>query len=253
MIKQDNIIAPRPKPNGHIQSIERNVGDFAKSHGQYANSQNPLTSPTAKRLLGASKDALISPQRQRELSASAAAKQASAWWLQFLQTPPGTPFRATFARRAARVLLGGGTVNVIVNAAVALARLAACSLKEDMYGKVQKDVANIIRTYTSTVGTVENFVKSLSIDASDVDFDEGRGDRWRVGEVQAVLAALKEGLKGLMGEFGEFREDLGLSIGEARMAREACGLDRGAGGERVKRRENIVAKEMEEVDGHRRR
>lgn len=210
-IKQDNILSPAPQAH----TVTAEFGSFAKAHGQNANSHNPI-SPRARKLLEISKAAFLSKPQQEELSPSGISRRIHAGWLDFLKTSAGIPFRKTFARRASTVVFGGRTsVAVVANAVDALAKLAVCSLKEDKYGRVQGDVAGIIRTYTAAIGTVEGFVVGLDVDSTDVEFVDKR-----VPEVEAVVRGLREGLGEMIGAFEEFREDLGLSIREMRVARE---------------------------------
>lgn len=145
--------------------------------------------------------------------------------IQFLQTPLGAPFRHTFKRHASAVVLGTpyGGFGPIIDAINALTKLAVCSLKEDSYGQVHQDVANIMRTFTSTAEVLDNFIQTMPFHWTDVE-----AKREEVPEVAMILAALREGLRDLVNEFGEFKELLGLSVAEMRKAKEtvAAGADR---------------------------
>ena len=105
----------------------------------------------------------------------------------------------------------------VVHASKALSTLCACSLKEDDFGQVAKDVALIMRTYVETITAVESFVRGLEKHWSDVFF--AAGDR-EVKEARAVVAALKMGLEEVVLVFGEYAGAVGVSMKELREARE---------------------------------
>jgi nucleoporin NDC1 len=118
----------------------------------------------------------------------------------------------------AAIVLGSpyGDVGIIVDAIDALTRFSVCSLIEDKYGNVQRDVPLIIRTLTSTVNKLKDFKKNSKFHWTDVEKD-------RVcPEVDAVLIVLKTGLDELISAFGNYSQDLGLSQSEMRKAREAA-------------------------------
>jgi len=118
----------------------------------------------------------------------------------------------------AAVVLGQpyGDVGIIVDAIDALTRFAVCSLTEDKYGNVQRDVKLIIRTFTTTVTKLEGFKKSLGVHWTDIE------KKQESPEADAILVALKGGLNELVTAFGDYSEDLRLSQSEMRMAREAA-------------------------------
>ncbi len=118
----------------------------------------------------------------------------------------------------AAIVLGQpyGDVGVIVDAIDALTRFAVCSLKEDNYGNVQRDVKLIIRTFTTTVTKLEGFKKSIGIHWTDIERKQ------ESPETDTILVALKSRLEKLIEAFGDYSEDLRLSQSEMRMAREAA-------------------------------
>ena len=118
----------------------------------------------------------------------------------------------------AAVVLGSpyGDVGIIVDAIDSITRLAVCSLKEDPYGNVQRDVPNIIRTFTTTVAKLEDFKKRLGVHWTDVE------KKQESPETDTILAALKGGLHELLAAFGDYSEDLRLSQRDMREAREAA-------------------------------
>jgi len=91
-----------------------------------------------------------------------------------------------------------------------------CSLAEDEYGHVQRDVKTIIQTLTTTVLNLEALKENLGFHWTDV---ERKKD---CPEVDIVLNALKTGLNELVNAFGDYSEDLRLSQSEMRAARVAA-------------------------------
>ena len=183
------------------------MGTFAKVHGQ-SPSQSIITQ--AKGVLTSKQQYAVTPEGFKGLFKEYAT--------QVLRTPLGWPFRQEYRRKIAAVVLGSpyGDVGIIVDAIDALTRLAVCSLTEDMYGNVQRDVKLIIRTLTTTVIKLEAFKQSLEVHWTDVE-----GTR-ESPEVDRILAALKDGLNELLTAFGDYSEDLRLSLSEMRMAKEAA-------------------------------
>jgi nucleoporin NDC1 len=118
----------------------------------------------------------------------------------------------------AAVILGSpyGDVGIIVDAIDSLTRLAVCSLKEDPYGNVQRDVPKIIKTFTATIAQLEGFKQSLGMHWTDVE------KKKESPEVETILAALKGGLHELLDAFQDYSADLQLSQRDMREAREAA-------------------------------
>jgi nucleoporin NDC1 len=116
------------------------------------------------------------------------------------------------------VVLGSpyGDVGIIVDAVDSLTRFAVCSLKEDPYGNVQRDVPNTIRTFTATIAKLQGFKQSLGVHWTDVE------KKQESPEIDTILAALKGGLQELLAAFGDYSEDLRLSQRDMREAREAA-------------------------------
>lgn len=191
------------------------IGSFAKSIGQVPGA-DPI-SPHARKLLTYGADKVLTKEQQQELSPTGLFGKFKSYVIQFLQIPLGVPFRHTYKRHASAVVLGTphGAFGPIIDAIGALTKLATCSLKEDKFGKVFQDVANIIRTFTSTADVLENFIQTMPFHWTDVE-----AKREQIPEVDMILTALREGLRDLVNEFGEFKDELGLSMGEMRKAKE---------------------------------
>ena len=207
-IKQDDIFTkPQPKKRG----VGEKVGQIAKDHGQ-----SPVApiSPRAKKLVEKAEKA-VAPKEQQDQSFMALLKE---WSLLLLKYQVGWPFRQEYRRRISTIVLGQpyGDVGVIVDAIDAVTRFSVCSLAEDEYGHVQRDVKTIIQTLTTTVLKLEALKENLGFHWTDV---ERKKD---CPEVDIVLNALKTGLNELVNAFGDYSEDLRLSQSEMRAARVAA-------------------------------
>ncbi|KAI0025066.1 nucleoporin protein Ndc1-Nup [Xylariomycetidae sp. FL0641] len=144
------------------------------------------------------------------------------WAFKVLNAPVvGPVFQQQFGKRLTKAALGApyAEISVYVNAAYALSQLAVCSLTEDKYGNVQRDVPTIIRTFTSVIIKLEQFRDGFPVHWTDV-----RQSR-TCEEVEEVLKALKGGLKELITAFGQYSSDLRLSRADMRLAKEAAGWE----------------------------
>jgi len=210
-----DIFSATPTGKTESQRAVEAVGRFAKRHGQ---SPPESLSPRSKQLLIKAESAVLTREQQEALSKQGLSGLFRAWFLVILKTSLGWPFRQEYRRKMAAVVLGTpyGDVGIIVDAIDALTRLAVCSLTEDKYGNVQKDVKTIIQTFTKAVTTLEEFKTRLGVHWTDVEHKQ------ESPEVDTILAALKGGLNDLIGAFGDYSQDLRLSQSEMRMAREAA-------------------------------
>jgi nucleoporin NDC1 len=190
------------------------VGNFAKSHGQ-----SPLNnlSPRSKKLREKAENAILTKEQKDAVAAGGIGALFKEWALWVIRSPIGFPFRQEYRRRIEAVVLGSpyGDVGIIVDAIDSLTGLAICSLKEDKFGNVQRDVKTIIQTFTVTILRIEGFKKSIGFHWTDIE------KKQQSEAVETILAALKGGLKDLIDEFGGFSQDLKLSQSELRTAREA--------------------------------
>lgn len=240
----------KQKPN-----LMNYVNNFAKSIGNSPNAQDPV-SPQAKKYLKWAADEALTPQQRQYLTSGYLQREASGYMGQFLMTPPGEPFHQTFARSIASIVLGSPTSNQanITHAASALAKLCVSSLKEDDYGQVQKDVAKIIRAFTSTIKDAERLVMEFKPSWTDVTFHEVTGrqiyDPWTLQAVEdpksvedfqarfirtgriarftqekkeftQIMNALKGSLEEILLAFEEYAGALGLTRKDLREAKEA--------------------------------
>ena len=201
---------PSSRGGGVIQA----VGAFAKSHGQSPSQ----SSPVARKLLKEAEDVVLTPKQKQEVAVGGFSALFKDWAARYLQSAVGRPFRQEYVRRIRTVVLGSpyGDVGIIVDAIESLTRFAVKSLQEDKYGNVQRDVKLIIRTFTTTVTTLEKFKNTLEFHWTDVE------KKRESPEVDVILATLRGGLDQLINVFGNYSEDLRLSQSEMRMAREAA-------------------------------
>jgi nucleoporin NDC1 len=210
-LKEDDILSPVPKRKMTGDTIARYVSSTIKAHS-HPQDGSPILKAIEKssaqvlsRGMGKESSPVGSPEKHTLSS-------------RVLQSPLGWPFRQTFRRRIAVIVLGSphGYVGLIVDAVDAVARLAVCSLKEDPYGNVQRDVARIIRTFTATITRLESF--KVSLDTHWTDVEQKRDSP----EVDTILTSLKSGLHDLLEAFGDYAEELRLSQSDMKSAREAA-------------------------------
>ena len=204
---------PRPKSRG--ASAAQYFETISKSLGQ---STPRNTSPVIATLMAKAEDAVHTRKQKEDLAKDGFPAPLRDWAIWFLQTHLGWPFRQEFSRKIANVVLGSpyGDVGMIVDAIDSLTRLAVCSLQEDKYGGVQKDVKKIVQILTATYTKLEKFKTTMKSHWTDVE------KKRESNEVAAILDALTNGLDQLVEAFGNYSEDLRLSQSEMRLAREAA-------------------------------
>ena len=141
--------------------------------------------------------------------------------VKIVRSPLGHPFRHPFTRRANAVVFGGSgeysSACVVINAVDALTNLTTNSLTEDKYAQVSKSVPQIIRFYAAAIQGLESFVAGLQPHWSDV------GGKERVGDVDTLLTALKQGLESVFGVFGEYLDGLGMGSSEVKQYKMLLG------------------------------
>lgn len=213
-IQNDNIWKERPQAKTTAQRIVRTSEALALEYG------NTPTSPISvegRRLLSQAKSKVMTPEQQKALTPQGIWVALSPFVLNFLQSPVGWPFRQTFRRRIAAVVLGKpyGDVGIIVDAIEAVSRFSVCSLKEDIYGNVQKDVPGIIKMLTSSIAGLEAMRNSFGVHWTDV---EGKTES---PEVDMVMAALRQGLQNIVDAFGAYFDDMKMNRADVRAATEA--------------------------------
>ncbi|KAI9716006.1 MAG: hypothetical protein M1812_005640 [Candelaria pacifica] len=230
-LNEGNIFTSSPPPTNRREKVQAGIGSATKSFSQRSTaqgSQSPL-SPKVKGMLTNGADKVMTKENQQAFSPSAIRSNIYGYIIQFLRSPLGGPFRQTLSRRATAVVLGTpyGDIGTIVDAIDSVTRLAIYSLTEDPYGKVQNDIPTIIRTFMRSVPHLEAFKQNLQPHWTDVEYED-QGIR-RLDEVDIIIGSLRGGLREVLRAFGEYAENLGLSVGEMRIARETAAVDRGEG------------------------
>ncbi|PGH22969.1 hypothetical protein AJ80_03018 [Polytolypa hystricis UAMH7299] len=244
-----NIFLSSPKPNTRPEKFESAFGSVAKSYGQSPD-WTPAARDKARNMFDRAATAVLTPERRRRLSASARelkrltnssmtttapSGQSGTTNLHpllqtLLRSYIGRVFQQPYARRLRMVVLGSpqGTISPIVDATESLTRLLVASLTEDTFGKVQNDVASVVRLFTETITALESFTSGsgLPVHWTDVDFSRRAAskDARKVEDVEIVLSALKGGLAELLDEFRLYLGQIGLVGKDLRLAREAAGL-----------------------------
>jgi nucleoporin NDC1 len=224
--RHEPILQSTPQKYTFRHEVEKVVTHIATDPAQPSQ-----LSPLAKKAMATAKDELL--KKQKEVTGSddplSLFKTVA---LKILNTPVGWPFRQEFSRRLTAVVLGTpyGEPSLYVNAITALSLLAVQSLKEDKYGNVQRDVATIIRTFTTVTSKLEAFKAGFPVHWTDVE------KKKESPEVDAILEALRDGLRNLVEAFGPYARDLRLSLTDMRLAREAAGIEND---EQVARRQEM--------------
>lgn len=194
------------------------VGSFAKSQGELSPPDKISRSRQLKddEKKAKTKDAQPTQFQRPEGIQSILREQVTL----LLRLPIGAPFRQEYRREIASVVLGTphGDLGIMVDAIDSITRFAVCSLLEDKYGKVQRDIKAIVETYTQTIIKLQAFRTQLGAHWTDV---EGQQES---PEVDLLLAVLKSGLKELVGAFGDYIVELKISQTEFRAAKEAMNM-----------------------------
>ncbi|KAI1124139.1 nucleoporin protein Ndc1-Nup [Nemania abortiva] len=212
-----------PRPNAGVALVADTVVKVITSPGR-----TPIQSWAPKLRRGAAfvADHAMTREQREAIQPEALQGYLGALSLRVLALPIiGPIFRQTFARRLAKAVLGTpyAETSIYINAAYVLSRLSVCSLNEDRYGNVQRDIPTIIRTFTTIIRKLEAFRDGFPNHWTDID-----GIR-ECPEVTEVLVALKDGLGALVETFGEFAANLRLSRADMRLAREAAAYEERAG------------------------
>ena len=254
--KQENIFLASPKPSTRPERFEAAFGTVARSYGQ-APDWTPKAKEKALDLFDRASAAVLTPSQREKLSLSAqdlkllTGREASTppgretspphpILGQLVRLPIGYLFRQPYKRRLRRIVLGTphSGVACIVDAADVISRFLVASLTEDQFGKVQADVAGVIKLFTETISALEAFVSEdgLPVHWTDVDFPSENADAEtrkvarKVDDVEIVLARLKTGLSELLSAFKPYLSEVGVTTKDLRLAKEAAGDVGGADG-----------------------
>ncbi|RAL05802.1 nucleoporin NDC1 [Aspergillus ibericus CBS 121593] len=241
--KEDDIFAPSPKAATRPQKFGEAFSTTAKSYGNSPD-WTPTARARARDVFDRASSVMLSPERkQKLLGSSQELKLLTApstskpenlhpFLTQLLRSPLGRLFRQTYARRLSGIVLGTPHANhcSIIDAIESLTCLLIKSLHEDQYGKVQADVASVIRLLTDTIMTLEPFIHDgLDAHWTDVNFPpssnpEAQATARRVPDVDLVLDTLKRSLKDLLSSFSPYSRNVGLVAKDLRLAKEAAGI-----------------------------
>ncbi len=213
----------KPAASSIRAEVEKKVASLAFSPGRTAVQD---LSPLGKNMADGARrarDMVLSKQHQALVAPGNLRRLFGGQVRAFLANPLlGAPFRPafTFRARLAAVVLGTplGEPSLYVNAVAAVTRLATASLAEDRLGNVARDVPLLVRTLTRVIADLDAF-KTAGMPPHWADV-EGKRDS---PETDEILAALREGLGEVVAEFGPYSADLGLSLKDMRLAREAAG------------------------------
>ncbi|KAK4989756.1 hypothetical protein LTR66_006977 [Elasticomyces elasticus] len=222
-LQQANIFTNAPPRGSKTATIQADLGALAKSFGQSPGA-NP-TPPAAKKLLTYTSNRLLTDGQRTSLRPTNIQSKVNGYIMMFLRSPFGTPLRQSFARRVTAVVQGtphSDRSNILFSTQI-LTTLATCSIHEDKFGQVAKDVPSIIRTMVPTIQSIQIFMQTLPPHWTDVEFDEKGGEGRKVKEVEEVVEGLRAGLEGVLTAFGEYADGLGLSAAEIRVAKELVG------------------------------
>lgn len=213
-VSNEKILLATPAKKTLRSEVEKVVGQSAMSPGQ-----GSRLSPIVQKSLAEAKGAVDSFARQAA-GTDNPNNPFHYWTRRVLDSPLGASFKQTLNRRLTAVVLGTpyAEPSLFLNAISALTRLAVLSLAEDSYGNVQRDVATIIRTFTTIITKLEKFKAEFPVHWTDFDGSK------ECAEIDAILGALKEGLKQLITSFGPYARDLRLTFADMRHAREAAGV-----------------------------
>lgn len=178
---------------------------------QYGNS--PGAKPIHNALEFGSKKLLSSAQREKlKKQPEIVEQKVESWWTDALKSPFGYFLRKPFSRLVTKVVCGKGGYSesgVLVDAISAVTILVKEALREDKFARVQKEIPNILLTFTETINAIEGFLGGLAPHATDVFFTQE--SRKEVVEVNEVLQALKDSTGGILMMYGEYLSNLGMN------------------------------------------
>ncbi|KHJ36106.1 putative nuclear envelope protein [Erysiphe necator] len=214
-----DIFTAAPKLSSTSQGVSRAMQKIAKNRGQTMSSG---LSPKAKKLLNAAGDVILTKQQRQKISKIRSGGFLTKWVLKFLQSYFGWPFRREYQRALATVVLGSpyGDIGIIIDAIESLTKLVICSLTEDQFGEVQRDIKTIILELTTTVIGLEELTSIIGLHWTDVIAIQ------KSPEVDQILDSLKKSLSMILGAFEQYSEHIGLSKYDLKMAKEAASVSR---------------------------
>lgn len=140
--------------------------------------------------------------------------RSSGLWYNLLASPLGYPFRHSL-RRTANVIVAGAPysqLSILCNAVVALTNLTVSSILEDEYGRMQDEVAQIIRVFSDALKLLDAYMARLDVHWTDFEtLAKPEAERKKVAEAEQVREALRAGLEKILRSFGEYLTALKMS------------------------------------------
>ncbi|KAJ2893557.1 uncharacterized protein MKZ38_008450 [Zalerion maritima] len=209
-----NVCIQRPERDDIVTHVQKELKSISQSPGK-----TPLheLSPIARKAITDAKNKYLTMEQQEAMTRDGINSAVKTRVTQLLNHPIGVLIRRDFGQRLAAVVFDSEEVEIslYVNAVNVLTKLSVNSLAEDQYGHVQRDVASIIRTFTTTLNKLEAFATAFPTHWLD-----GNAER-ECRQVNELVGALRLGLRELLDAFGEFAEDLRLSRADMRQAMDA--------------------------------
>lgn len=242
-VQEGNIFAASPKPSSTQEKFEGGFSSTIRSLGESPD-WTPKARARARDVFDRASSAMLSPERKQKLLASSQdlkmltgaspsrPENINPFIANILRSPIGLFIRQSYARRLSGIILGTptATLSSIIDAIESLTRLLIASLQEDPYGKVQGDVPGIVRLFTETSVTLEQYAHAgLDIHWTDASFPPSsdpaaQAAARHVPDVELVLNSLKGSLANLLSAFDPYLRDIGLVGKDLRLAKEAAGL-----------------------------
>ncbi|KAH7320240.1 nucleoporin protein Ndc1-Nup [Stachybotrys elegans] len=218
-LRDDPIFTTKSRGGGAWKSLEhgavKSLEQVARAPGAPPASK---LSPVVQKTWLEAKDRMLSKEQQEAMRPEHIKGQMEQFGLVLMQFDIfSSLLRQEFRDEFAGTVLGGpyAEPSLYAHAAIALSELAACSLKEDKFGNVHRDVPSIIRTFTSVIKKVEALRLEYPLHWSDTT---GKRDSPAVDD---VLDVMRTGLQQVVDKFEPYSSDLRLTSSDIRFAREA--------------------------------
>ncbi|KAL4809039.1 nucleoporin protein Ndc1-Nup [Aspergillus unguis] len=244
-VQEGNIFAASPKPSTTQGKLGEGFSSTLRSLGDSPD-WTPRARARARDVFDRASSAVLSPERKQKFltssqdfklltggSTTSKPENIHPFLAQLLRSPIGYLIRQPFARRLSGTVFGTPTASLhsIVDAIESLTRLLIASLNEDPYGKVQADVPSVVRLFTETVVSLDQYAHvELPVHWTDASFPPSSDPATqkaarRVPDVELVIDELRNSLKSLLDAFGPYSKDVGLVGKDLRLAREAAGVE----------------------------
>ncbi|KAF1835081.1 hypothetical protein BDW02DRAFT_568368 [Decorospora gaudefroyi] len=219
-LKNDKpITALPPKPNSKWEHIEAAATSIAKSHSSPGNAQQAY-----------SREAINRGMKKAQEGARDAESFVTKHYNKLVSSSVGALFQHSLQRTANVVVLAApySRISLICSAITALTNLAVFSFREDALGRFNGGIPDIIRTFTTALIKLDEYIATVPIHWSDKDTqNKPESERRKVPEVDQVRECLRVGLEMILGSFHEYLSSMGLSRLEIIEANKAAGVQKG--------------------------